>query len=173
MLGPAAKRWPTSFCTIATHAVHARELDRPQDHGRGDAVGQVGDDLVRRGVERVEVELDRVGEVQRRVRVRVQRVAQRRLQAAVDLDDVDVRDALGEVLAEHAEAAADLEHDVLGPSSAARPMTSRMFESTRKFWPSSRFGRMPNSRIRRMLGWVAHQPNSFAPLASTAASSSA
>ena len=60
---------------------------------RGDAVGQVGDDLGRRRVERREVELDRVGEVQRRVRVRVERVAQRRLEPAVELDDVDVRDA--------------------------------------------------------------------------------
>ena len=52
-------------------------------------------------------------EVQRDVRVRVDRVAQRRLQPAVELDDVDVRGALGEVLGEHAEAAADLEHDVV------------------------------------------------------------
>ena len=61
-----------------------------QDHRGGDAVGQVGDDLVRRGVERLQVELERVGEVQRRVRVRVQRVAQRELEVAVELDDVDV-----------------------------------------------------------------------------------
>ena len=47
--GPAAKRSPTSFCTIATHVSHALELDRAQDHGRGDAVGQVGDDLVGAG----------------------------------------------------------------------------------------------------------------------------
>ena len=33
---------------------------------------------------------------------------------AVDLDDVDVRAARGEVLAEHAEPAADLQHDVVG-----------------------------------------------------------
>ena len=65
--------------------------------------------------------------------MRVERVAQRGLQLAVELDDVHVRDALGEVLAEHAEAAADLEHDVLRRSSAARAMTSRRFESTRKF----------------------------------------
>ena len=172
MLGAAAKRSPTSFCTIATHVSTRLELDRAQDHGRGDAVRQVGDDLVRRGLERIEVELDGVGQVQRGVRVRVERVAQRRLEPAVELDDVHVRRALGEVLAEHAEAAADLEHDVVAASSASRPMTSRMFESTRKFWPSSRFGRTPNSRMRRMLGWR-HQPNSFAPLASTAASSSA
>ena len=105
----------------------------------------------------------------------VERVAQRRLEPAVDLDDVHVRGALGEVLGQHAEPAADLEHDVVGLSSAARPITSRMFESIRKFWPSSRFGPDPElahpaqARLRRE---VAHQPSSRAALASTAASSS-
>ena len=46
--------------------------------------------------------------------MRVERVAQRRLEPAIELDDVHVRRALGEVLAEHAEAAADLQHDVVG-----------------------------------------------------------
>ena len=41
-------------------------------------------------------------------------VLQRLAQALVDLDHVHVRDALGEVLGEDAEAAADLEHDVAG-----------------------------------------------------------
>ena len=128
------------------------------------------------GIERREVELDGVGEVQRRVRVGVERVAQRGLERAVELDDVHVRDALREVLAEHAEAAADLEHHVAGSSSAARAITSRMLESIRKFWPRSRLGRIPNSVIRRRLGWtgaaLAHQPNRRALLACTAASSS-
>ena len=66
--------------------------------------------------------MQRVAEVQRRVRVRVERVAQRGLERAVDLDDVDVARALGEVLGEHAEAAADLEHDVVG---AERPRRAR------------------------------------------------
>ena len=67
----------------------------------------------------------------RDVRVRRRRVAQRLAQALVDLDDVHVRDALGEVLGEHAEAAADLQHDVArASSSAARSITPRMFEST-------------------------------------------
>ena len=37
-----------------------------------------------------------------------------RLERAVELDRVDVRDALGEVAREGAEARADLEHDVVG-----------------------------------------------------------
>ena len=45
--------------------------------------------------------------------MRVERVAERGLETAVELDDVHVPRALGEVLAEHAEPAADLEHDVL------------------------------------------------------------
>ncbi len=88
--GRRRSRSPTSFCTIATQVRTLVELERAQDHGRRDAVGQVGDDLGRRRVERGEVELDRVAEVQRGVRVRVERVAQRRLQAAVDLDHVHV-----------------------------------------------------------------------------------
>ena len=58
------------------------------------AVGQVGDDLGRRRVERREVELERVGDVQRDV---VEWAASTSLScgssAAVDLDDVHVRDA--------------------------------------------------------------------------------
>ena len=80
----------------------------------GDAVREVGDDLCRRGVEGGEVELDRVGEVQRGVRVGVERVAQRRFEPAVELDHVNVRGPVGEVLRQHAESAADLEHDVVG-----------------------------------------------------------
>src|SRR3712207_7193892 len=47
------------------------------------------------------------------VRVRVERVAQRGLERAVELDDVNVRAPLGEVLGQHAEPAADLEGDVV------------------------------------------------------------
>ena len=101
-----------------------------------------------------QVERHRVGDVQRHVARRIDRVTQRRLERAVEFDDVDVRDARREVLAEHAEPAADLEDDVAGPSSAARSITPRMFESMRKFWPRSRLGRTPKSRIRRRLGCV-------------------
>ena len=54
----------------------------------------------------------RVAPVDRRVGVGVGRVEQRLAQPLVDLDHVHVRHALGQVLGQHAEAAADLEHDV-------------------------------------------------------------
>ena len=121
----------------------------------------------------LEVELDRVGEVQRRVRVRVERVAQRELQAAVELDHVNVRDALGQVLAQHAEAAADLEHDVLG--RARRPADDvedvRVDEEV-----LAELAVRADAELAHAAGWLrglAHQPKSLAALASTAASSSA
>ena len=95
-------------------------LDRAQDRAGRDAVGQVGDDLRRRRPQRAEVELHRVRDVQRDVVVGVDRVAQGRLQRAVELDDVQVGDARREVLGEDAEAAADLEHDVVGPQLRPR-----------------------------------------------------
>ena len=85
-----------------------------QDRGRCDSVGQVGHHLGRHGIERGEIERQRVAEVQRRVAMRRERVAQRGLQRAVDLDDVRVRGALREMLGQHAEPAADLQRDVLG-----------------------------------------------------------
>ena len=48
------------------------------------------------------------------LRCGVERVLERRDERAVELDDVHVRAARGEVLAEDAEAAADLQHDVVG-----------------------------------------------------------
>src|SRR4029079_510801 len=75
-------------------------------------VGQVGDHLRRRRVERGEVELDGVGQVQGGVREGRERRLQRRLERAVDLYDVEVPDPRSEVLAQNAEPAPDLEHDV-------------------------------------------------------------
>ncbi len=69
--------------------------------------------MVGAGSQCAEVELERVGDVQRPVGMVGQGVLERRHQRAIELDDVDVRGALCQVLAEHAEAAADLEHDVV------------------------------------------------------------
>ena len=96
---------------------HAPELDGRQpvealdDHGRGDVVRQVRDELLRR--ERGQVERERVAEVEVDVGSRRQPLAERRLERAVELDRVDVRDAVGEIGGEDAEARADLEHAVL------------------------------------------------------------
>ena len=47
-----------------------------------------------------------------------------------------------------AEARADLEHDVVFVELGEAPITPRMFSSTRKCWPSSRFGTTGRSRER-------------------------
>ena len=104
---PRAGPWPPSGVTLGSSSI-VRRID-----ARGDPVRQVGHDLRRRGVERVEVERH----ARRRggascSRGRRERVLERGLERAVDLDDVDVGDRCGEVLGEHAEPAADLEHDV-------------------------------------------------------------
>ena len=59
---------------------------------------------------------------------------------AIELDRVDDSNAVGQVAREHAEAGPDLEHHVRGSRPASRPITPRMFWSTRKCWPSAFFG---------------------------------
>ena len=77
-------------------------------------------------------------------------------------------DARREVGAQDAEPAADLEHDVVRRRAPpVRPITPRMLSSTRKFWPSSRFGRMPKPRQALEAGarsLCAHHPKSRAAL---------
>ena len=152
-------------------------LDRAQDDRRRDAVGQVGDDLGRRRVERGEVELDGVGEVQGRVGVRAERVAQGRLERAVDLDDVHVARPGGEVLGEHAEAAADLEHDVRGVELGRPADDAEQVRVDEEVLAELALGRMPKlpqppqAGLPGLLEPLGHHPNSRAALASTAASS--
>ena len=159
-VGAAAGRGGEPLPHLLLHhrdpARHAGQLlDRLEDRRRGDAVRQVGDDLRRRGVERGEVECERVAEVQRRVRVRVERVAQRGLERAVDLDDVDVRARARRGTRTARPSPPPISSTTSSaPTSAARAMTPRMFESMRKFWPRSRLGRMPNAFSRRRLGWL-------------------
>ncbi len=88
-------------------------LDRAQEHSGGDSVGEVGDDLGGGGVESGEVALHRVTPVDGDVAEGSDGVLEGGAQARVDLDDVEVAHTRGDVLGEHAEAAADLEHDVL------------------------------------------------------------
>ena len=97
------------------------------------------------------------------------------LEPAVELDDVDVAGALGEVLGEHAEAAADLEHDVVGAElrrardhlEQVRVDQEVLAEVAVRADPERLHA--AQARLRREL---AHQPNSRAAFASTAASSS-
>ena len=106
----------------------------------------------------------------------VERLAQRRLERAVDLDHVQVRHARREVLRQHAEPAADLEHDVGRVElRRARRSRRRMLSSIRKFWPSSRFGRIAElaQAAEAGLARLAHQSEARARrCASTVRSSS-
>ena len=103
--------------------------------------------------------------------VGLERLAQRRLQRGVDLHDVDVRDRRARCSDSTPRPPPISSTTSSGPSSAARSMTPRMFESMRKFCPRSRLGRTPNSASLRRLGWRHHR-SSAAAVASTAASSS-
>jgi hypothetical protein len=113
----------TPYAPLADLLLHHRDpashrgqlLDRAQDRAGGDPVGQVRDDLRRRRLQLTKVQCHRVGKVQRRRRgERVERVAQRRLERAVELDDVHKGRPRREVLGQHPQPAADLQHDVPG-----------------------------------------------------------
>ena len=77
-----------------------------------DVVRQVGDELLRRRLERAQIERERVAEVELHLLASGERLAEPRLERPVELDSVDVRDAVGEVDGQDAEPRADLEHDV-------------------------------------------------------------
>ena len=107
--------------------------------------------------------------------MRVGGVAQRLLEPAVELDDVHVARTLGEVLGEHAEAAADLEHDVLGAElGGARDHLEQVGVDQEVLAQLAVRAdpERPHAAQARLRREVAHQPNSRAALASTAASSS-
>jgi hypothetical protein len=107
--------------------------------------------------------------------VRVERVAQGRLEPAVELDHVDVARGLGEVLRQHAEAAADLEHDVVRPElrgardDAQQVRVDQEVLAELAVRPDPERLHAAQAGLRRE---VAHQPNRRAALASTARSSS-
>ena len=121
------------------------------------------------------MELDGVGEVERRVGVGVERVAQRRLEPAVELDHVHVLGVVGEVLRQHAEAAADLEHDVVlvqlrGATDHVEDVrVDQEVLAQLAVGPDPELAHPAQARLR---GEVAHHPSSRAALASTAVSSS-
>ena len=108
--------------------------------------------------------------------MRIQRIAQRGLEAAVELDDVDVRDALREVLGQHAEPAAHLEHDVaLVELRGARDHVEQVGVDQEvlaevALGPDAERRETAQARLR---GQLAHQPNRRALLSCSAASSSA
>ena len=173
---PRGARRPPSAPSPPSASTPRQLLDRAQDRAGGDAVGKVRDDLRGRRVERARG-----------------RASSRRRSAASCSDaassasrSAGSSERSSSTTWTCAQRAARCSLSTPSPppissatssasSSAARSMTPRMFESIRKFWPSSRFGRIPNCRRRRRLGWVgssAHHPNRAAALAVTCASSS-
>ena len=108
--------------------------------------------------------------------MRVERVAQGRLQLAVELDHVDVGRAIGEVLRQHAEPAPDLEHDVGGAElrgAADHVEDVRVDQEVLAQLAAGPDAELAQAAQARLRGKLAHQPSSRAALASTAASSSA
>ena len=179
-VGGAARLRGQPLPHLALHHRHLRLdarqlLDHAQDHRRRDAVGQVRDDLGRRRVERAEVEPDGVAEVQRRVRVRVQGVAEGGLELAVHFDHMHVRHACGQVLRQHAEPAADLEHYVRGIERRLAPDHVEQVRVDQEVLPEVAVGADPERLHAAQAGLrreAAHQPNRRAAFASTACSSS-
>ena len=154
---PAASRSPTSRCTIATHVrTPGSSSMRPQQHAGGDTVGQVRDDLVGRGLQRGQVERHRVGPVHGDVGVRGRSHRRaHRAGARRSRPRARARRARARYSESTPRPPPTSSTTSRGASSAARPITPRMFESIRKFCPSSRSGRTPKRRIRRRLGCTA------------------
>ena len=140
--------------------------DGAQDDGGGHPVGQVGHHLGRRRIERGKVELHRVGDVQTHVAKRRQLTDQALAQPLVDLDDVHVParpTRRRETHREHARAAADLEHHIIG-RELGQPLDHVQDVAV----DQEVLTELPLAR-----GAGAHHPSSAAALASTARSSSA
>ncbi len=114
--------------------------------------------------------------------MRVDGVTQRLAQMLVELDHVHVRDPLGEVLGEHAQAAADLQHDILVPQLGGALDHAEDVRVDQEVLPQLAVGADPElpHPAQAGLDWCGrvhheptHQPNTRAALRSTIASSSA
>jgi hypothetical protein len=110
--------------------------------------------------------------------VRGERVLERGDERAVELDDVDVGGALGEVLAQHPKAAADLEDDVgTGGIELRRPLDDAQDVRVDQevlaevaLRAHTELAHAPQARLGGEL--PGHHPNSVAAFASTRCSSS-
>ena len=106
--------------------------------------------------------------------MRIQGVAQGGLEPAVELDHVDVRDARGQVLAEHAEPAADLQHDVLrrerrrAGDDVQEVGVDQEVLAQLAIRAHAELGQAAQARLG---GELAHHPKRRAPFACTASSS--
>ena len=137
--------------------------------------GRLATTLVGAGSSCGQVELHGVGEVERGIGVGVERVAQRGLEPAVDLHDVHVLRPVGEVLGQHPQPAADLEHDVVGAQLGRAPDDVEDVRVDEEVLAELAVGPDPelaHPAQARLRGEVAHHPSSRTALASTAVSSS-
>ena len=89
-----------------------RMLERLDHERRRDVVRKVRHELRRRRLERVRIDGERVAEDQADVLVVTERLAERLLEGAVELDGVDEADLLRQIAGEDAETGTDLEDDV-------------------------------------------------------------
>jgi hypothetical protein len=120
--------------------------------------------------------------VQSGVVERRERVVERRLQRAVDLDDMEVLDARREVLGEDAQAPAHLEHDVvrrqLGGATdhLEQVVVDQEVLAELAVRADAELAQAPQAGLpqagRLVANRGAHQPKTRAALASTVASSS-
>ena len=74
--------------------------------------GRFATNFVGRGLERGEVEAERVAECEIDVLTTAKALGEMWLEPAVELDGVDARDSLGEVFGQNPQARPDFEHDV-------------------------------------------------------------
>ena len=108
--GCAKKRSATSRCTITHQSSSCSSARLSATIGVATLYGRFATSLCGGGLERGDVEAQRVAPVDRRALD----AGEVLLEPPVDLDRVHVRDALGEEAREHAEPGPDLEHDVVG-----------------------------------------------------------
>ena len=108
--------------------------------------------------------------------MRAERILERGNQRAVELDDVDVGGTRGQVLAEHAQPTADLEHDVVvGELGRALDDAEdvRVDEEVLAEVALGAHAELAHAAQARLGGELpGHHPNSVAALASTRRSSS-
>ncbi len=174
MDGPAAKRSPTSFCTIATHATTLSSSIVRMITVAATPYGRLATTLVGAGSSASRSSLTASAKCSVVFSNGSERLPERQLQPAVELDHVHVRHALGQVLGQHAEPAADLQHHVLG-RQVGEPADDledvRVDEEV-----LAQVAVRPDAELAhaadRWLRWLTHQPKSFAAFASTARSSS-
>ena len=119
-VGPRTGRrgQPLPHLALDHHHPHrhlGQVLDRAQDGDGCDPVRQVGHHPRGSGRQRVELERDGVLHVQGHVGEPVDRVVQRGLEPAIDLDDMEMGHPRRQVLGQDSKSPSDLEHDVIGP----------------------------------------------------------